>query len=88
MLEGGVYLYPGEIKDGKKTSGKLRLLYEAAPLAYVVYQAGGLASTGSHRILEMKPTNLQQRVPLIIGSVEDVIVAEELNRKRGLQLSG
>jgi fructose-1,6-bisphosphatase I len=84
ILEGGVYLYPSEIRDGQMNPGKLRLLYEAAPLAYVVFQAGGLASTGTQRILEMKPTDLHQRVPLIIGSAGDVVAAEELNRKHAL----
>lgn len=75
MLEGGVYLYPGEAKGG---TGKLRLLYEAAPLAFIVHQAGGLASTGFKRILDLEPADLQQRVPLIIGSAEDVTLAEKL----------
>ena len=52
--------------------GKLRLLYEAAPLAMVVEQAGGAASTGTERILDVQPTSLHQKVPLIIGSRDDV----------------
>jgi len=74
LLEGGVYLYPG---DTKKPSGKLRLLYECAPLALVAEQAGGLASTGAERILDIEPTSIHQRVPLIIGSAEDVLLAEK-----------
>ena len=58
--------------DPKKPAGKLRLLYEAAPLAFVAKQAGGRASTGTEDILELQPTQLHQRVPLIIGSAEDV----------------
>ena len=58
-------MYPGP-------KGKLRLLYEASPLAMVAEQAGGLASTGSTRILEIEPTSLHQKVPLIIGSRDDV----------------
>src|SRR5262252_2412624 len=65
LLKGGIFLYPGP-------KGKLRLLYEAAPLAMVVEQAGGAATTGSERILDVKPTSLHQKVPLIIGSLEDV----------------
>jgi fructose-1,6-bisphosphatase I len=65
LLKGGVFLYPGP-------KGKLRLLYEAAPLAMVVEQAGGAASTGSERIMDVQPTSLHQKVPLIIGSREDV----------------
>jgi fructose-1,6-bisphosphatase I len=65
LLKGGIFLYPGP-------KGKLRLLYEAAPLAMVVEQAGGAATTGSLRILDVEPKSLHQRVPLIIGSQEDV----------------
>ena len=73
LLNGGIYLYPGEVK---KPEGKLRLLYEANPMAMVVEQAGGRASTGTQRILDVHPTALHQRVPLIIGSPEDVSEAE------------
>ncbi|MBI5671679.1 MAG: fructose-1,6-bisphosphatase [Nitrospirae bacterium] len=67
------YLYPGEVD---KPEGKLRLLYEANPLAFVVEQAGGKASTGTSRIMEVEPKKLHQRVPLIIGSRLDVEQAE------------
>lgn len=69
LLYGGIFLYPGSVK---KPSGKLRLLYEAAPLAMVIEQAGGKATNGKQRILEVQPTELHQRTPLIIGSPEDV----------------
>ncbi len=77
LLSGGIYLYPGEVD---KPEGKLRLLYEANPLALVVEQAGGRASTGATRILDIEPKSLHQRVPLIIGSREDVAEAEEFIR--------
>ncbi|MFQ6104998.1 MAG: class 1 fructose-bisphosphatase [Candidatus Glassbacteria bacterium] len=77
LLYGGIFLYPADKKDPKKPHGKLRLLYEANPLAFIVEQAGGAASTGWERILEVEPTDLHQRVPLIIGSREDVRMAEE-----------
>ncbi len=73
LLGGGIYLYPGE-KD--KPEGKLRLMYEGNPLAMVVEQAGGKATTGTMRILDVEPKALHQRVPLIIGSAEDVSQAE------------
>lgn len=73
LLGGGIYLYPGEVD---KPEGKLRLLYEANPLAWVVEQAGGRASTGTMRILDVEAKQLHQRVPLIIGSAEDVREAE------------
>jgi fructose-1,6-bisphosphatase I len=65
LLKGGIFLYPGP-------KGKLRLLYEASPLAMIVEQAGGAATTGSQRILDVEPTTLHQKVPLIIGSRDDV----------------
>lgn len=74
LLGGGIYLYPAEVD---KPEGKLRLLYEANPLAFVVEQAGGRASTGTMRILDVEPNSLHQRVPLVIGSRDDVSVAEE-----------
>jgi fructose-1,6-bisphosphatase I len=79
LLEGGIYLYPGELN---KPEGKLRLLYEANPLAWVVEQAGGKASTGAMRILDVEAKQLHQRVPLIIGSADDVRDAEEFIQGR------
>jgi fructose-1,6-bisphosphatase I len=73
LLGGGIYLYPGELD---KPEGKLRLLYEANPLAWIVEQAGGRASTGTMRILDVEAKQLHQRVPLIIGSADDVRDAE------------
>ena len=73
VIGGGIYLYPAEID---KPEGKLRLLYEGNPLAFVVEQAGGKASTGTTRILDVEPKKLHQRVPLIIGSRLDVEQAE------------
>jgi fructose-1,6-bisphosphatase I len=72
LLYGGIFLYPAGFIKGKP-QGKLRLLYEASPLALVVEQAGGLATTGYQRILEVEPETLHQRIPLIIGSREDVL---------------
>ena len=77
LLRGGIFLYPRDKKDPKKPNGKLRLLYEAQPLAYIAEQAGGAASTGVERILGIQPKELHQRVPLIIGSKEDVNMAED-----------
>lgn len=69
LLQGGVFLYPGTVK---KPEGKLRLLYESAPLAFLIEQAGGRASTGTEDIMDVVPTKLHERTPLIIGSKEDV----------------
>lgn len=73
LLGGGIYLYPGE---ADKPEGKLRLLYEANPMAFIAEQAGGKASTGMARILDVEAHKLHQRVPLIIGSKSDVEQAE------------
>lgn len=71
MMRGGVFLYPGDSRPGYE-SGRLQLLHEALPLAFLIEQAGGLASDGSERILEMKLAALQSRVPLIFGSSDRV----------------
>jgi fructose-1,6-bisphosphatase I len=76
LLKGGIFMYPADLKDPKKPSGKLRLMVEANPLAMVVEQAGGYASDGHGPILDIRPTDLHQRVPLYIGSRKDVELAE------------
>jgi len=77
LLYGGIFLYPADYKDPKKPKAKLRLLYEANPLAFIVEQAGGTASTGKERILDIQAAELHQKVPLIIGSKEDVLTYEK-----------
>lgn len=77
LLYGGIFLYPTDCKDPDKPKGKLRLLYEASPLAFIVEQAGGLATTGKENIMDIVPTELHQRVPLIIGSREDVLTYQK-----------
>jgi fructose-1,6-bisphosphatase I len=74
LLYGGLFMYPA---DRSSPQGKLRLLYEAAPLAYIAEQAGGRASTGSQEIRDVIPTDLHQRIPLYIGSREYVELAEQ-----------
>lgn len=77
LVKGGVFLYTRDKKSGEKSEGKLRLLYEAAPLAMLVEQAGGRAITDDgRRILDIEPKGLHQRVPLIIGAKQDVDLAE------------
>lgn len=75
LTRGGVFLYPRDTKDPAK-AGRLRLLYEANPVAFLVEQAGGLASTGRERILGVRPTELHQRVGLVFGSREEVALVE------------
>ena len=71
LVRGGIFMYPFDTKEVGK-AGKLRLLYEANPMSFIIEQAGGLASTGRGRIMELKPTGLHQRVPVILGSKNEV----------------
>jgi fructose-1,6-bisphosphatase I len=74
LTRGGVFIYPADRKDLSKP-GRLRLMYEANPMAMIVEQAGGAAHTGSQRMLDVQPTGLHQRVPVILGSREEVAAA-------------
>ncbi|MCK4485566.1 MAG: class 1 fructose-bisphosphatase [Desulfobacterales bacterium] len=78
LLKGGIHMYPADSKDPLKPHGKLMLMCEVNPLALVVEQAGGAASTGFERVLDVEPRHLHQRVPVFIGSPADVRLAEEL----------
>jgi fructose-1,6-bisphosphatase I len=80
LLAGGVFYYPADSKDPQLPSGKLRLLYEAGPLAFIAEQAGGAASDGRGPILDVKPASLHSRTPLFIGNKELVEKVEELIR--------
>ncbi|HCF30038.1 MAG TPA: class 1 fructose-bisphosphatase [Cyanobacteria bacterium UBA11049] len=82
LVQGGVFLYPGTVK---KPEGKLRLLYENAPLAFLIEQAGGRASTGTQEILDVVPEKLHQRTPLIIGSKDDVALVESFIQQQAEQ---
>ncbi len=78
LLYGGIYMYPA---DSRNPNGKLRLMYECNPMAFIVEQAGGRASTGTQRMLEVKPTSLHQRIPIFIGCEEDVMLVEKFMRE-------
>jgi fructose-1,6-bisphosphatase I len=78
LVAGGVFLYPA---DTKNPCGKLRLLYEASPMAFIAEQAEGSATDGINRILDMVPTHLHQRTPLVIGSREDVGFVADIIRR-------
>ena len=71
LVRGGIYAYPGDTREGYR-SGRLRLVYEAHPIAFLTEQAGGAASTGCERILDRVPGTLHERVPLIFGSRDEV----------------
>ncbi len=87
LVRGGLFMYPKDTKDPAR-SGRLRLLYEANPMAMIIEQAGGAASTGHGRILELVPTELHQRVPVILGSQAEVERIEHyhLEHEQGLDL--
>jgi len=74
LLYGGIYMYPG---DSRNPNGKLRLMYECNPVAFIAEQAGGRAIDGKQRILDIKPDNLHQRVPIFVGSADDVTMVEK-----------
>ena len=78
LLYGGIFIYPA---DSKYKNGKLRLLYECSPLAFIAEQAGGGATTGYERIMDVQPRELHQRVPLIIGNRKEVNLYEEMVRR-------
>jgi fructose-1,6-bisphosphatase I len=73
LLYGGIFAYPG---DSKNPQGKLRLMYECNPMAFIIEQAGGRSSDGTKSVLQVQPTSLHQHTPVFLGSEEDIIVCE------------
>jgi fructose-1,6-bisphosphatase len=80
LVRGGLFMYPRDNKD-PRLAGRLRLLYEANPMAMIIEQAGGRASTGRGRILDLVPTSIHQRVPLVLGSKSEVERIERYHRE-------
>jgi len=74
LIQGGIYGYPGTKKN---KNGKIRLLYESNPIGLIIEQAGGAASTGKRKILDIKPTEIHQRVPTFLGSIENVFQLDQ-----------
>lgn len=87
LVRGGVFLYPADAREAYH-NGRLRLLYEANPIAFIVEQAGGLASTGRERVLAVHPTTLHQRVPLVFGSSHEVERIERYHREGPMERAG
>jgi fructose-1,6-bisphosphatase I len=81
LLDGGLFMYPADWSDPQKPKAKLRLLYEVAPMGMIVEQAGGGASTGLERVLDLTASDYHQRAAVILGSPEDVATAEEFYRR-------
>ena len=77
ILKGGVFLYP---PTADHAEGKLRLLYEANPIAFLAEQAGGIATTGTRRVLDIEPTSIHQRTPLIVGGATEMAEFQRLVR--------
>jgi len=80
LIRGGIFMYPYDNRDPSK-AGKLRLMYEANPMGFIIEQAGGMASTGKGRIMEVAATGLHQRVPVVLGSANEVKKVEEYAAK-------
>ncbi len=80
LMRGGIFMYPKDNKDPSKP-GRLRLMYEANPMSFVVEQAGGLGSTGRQRILDIKPESIHQRIPVVLGSKNEVERVEHYHRE-------
>ena len=78
---GGVFLYPGDARPGQE-EGRLRLVYEANPIAFLAEKAGGKAILGKTAVLDLEPQSLHQRVPFIFGSAEEVVRLEEMHRQQ------
>lgn len=81
LLDGGIFMYPADMSDPAKPKPKLRLLYEVAPMAFVAEQAGGQASTGTGRCLDLVAKEYHQRASILVGSPDDVALAEEFYRR-------
>jgi fructose-1,6-bisphosphatase I len=80
LVRGGLFMYPMDSKI-KEKGGRLRMLYEANPMSFIVEQAGGASSTGRERIMEISPTSLHQRVPVILGSKNEVAVVVSYHKE-------
>lgn len=81
LLYGGIFMYPVDYKQKDNPRGKLRLLYEASPLSFLIEQAGGKSIDGVNRIMDITPKHLHERVPLIMGSAKDVDAVESIYAK-------
>lgn len=84
LLYGGIFMYPA---DSRSPKGKLRLMYECNPMAFIVEAAGGRASNGKQRILEIQPNSLHERTPIFIGSEEDVLMVEKFMAEENQEIT-
>lgn len=87
LIRGGVFMYPFDTKIAGK-AGKLRLMYEANPMSFVIEQAGGASTDAVCRIMEIQPTHIHQRIPVVLGAVEEVDYVKALHDKAGILANG
>ncbi len=87
LIRGGVFMYPFDTKIAGK-AGKLRLMYEANPMSFVIEQAGGASTDAVARIMEIEPTHIHQRIPVVLGAIEEVAFVKELHAKAGILANG
>ena len=83
LLYGGIFMYPA---DSRNPNGKLRLMYECNPMAFIIEQAGGRATDGKKRMLDIQPEKLHQRIPIFIGSEDDVKLVEKFMAEEELKM--
>jgi fructose-1,6-bisphosphatase I len=84
LMRGGVFMYPRDYRTAGRMQGRLRLLYEANPMSFLIEQAGGAAITGRERILDVVPCDLHERVPVILGSKNEVTRIGRYHREHDL----
>lgn len=87
LIRGGVFMYPFDTKIAGK-AGKLRLMYEANPMSFVIEQAGGASTDGVQRIMEITPTHIHQRIPVVLGAKNEVAYVKDLHDKAGILANG
>lgn len=87
LIRGGVFMYPFDTKIAGK-AGKLRLMYEANPMSFVIEQAGGASTDGVQRIMDITPTHIHQRVPVVLGAKQEVAYVKALHEKAGILANG
>lgn len=87
LMRGGVFMYPFDTKIAGK-AGKLRLMYEANPMSFVIEQAGGASTDGVARIMDIAPSQIHQRIPVVLGAKEEVAFVKELHAKAGIIADG
>lgn len=87
LVRGGIFMYPFDTKIAGK-AGKLRLMYEANPMSFIIEQAGGASTDGVQRIMEIKPTHIHQRIPVVLGAKQEVDYVANLHHQAGILANG